>query len=1186
MKILSKSDLESRPASSSGSESSRRTVGRVVAYFGVMFPLVMGLVVLVGWIFDLPQLTTIVPGFTAMKPNSAAGFLLAALALALLLRETKPRIVVGKILALLVFALGLVTMAQYIFGSDFRIDTLLVGVSSAEPSNPFPARMSALASFCFLTMGVGLFFLTGRQRSTRAISQVAILAPMLTALLGLMGYAFGASAFYQFGGYSSMAIHTALAFLALGCGMLAARPERGLVSLLTHATSGSLMARRLLPAALTIPLVLGWLRVRGEQAGYFELPMGTALFAASLMVIFVALIWRTAVSLDRGDLARQRMENALRESEVAKTAILASALDCIIAMDRQGRVIEWNPAAEKTFGYPRAEAIGTLLADLIIPERFREAHWRGLARSLESGEGPLLGKRFEMPALHPDGSEFPVELSIVVSRGNDLFFTAYLRDITERLQTEQRLAKRARLLDLTNDAVVVHDTAAHITFWNQGAVNLYGWTSEEAFGKDLHSLLQTEFPKPVGEIRAELQREGKFTGEVVQVARDGRRIQSLGRWVLDRKTDSLLTSYTDISALKGAEEALRESAQRLQITTHAARIGLWEWNVVTDQVRWDAQMFRLYGMPTTSDYVVPYSRWCDSVLPEDLAGQEALLQDRVRTHVGGPRSFRIRRVSDGAVRHIEAVDAVRTNIAGATEWVLGTNMDVTERKEAEETLRASEARFRAAVSAVSSLIWTSNARGEMEGEQPGWGNFTGQTYQEYQGSGWATAVHPEDAQATIGEWNQAVAEKRMCEFEHRLRRHDGEWRLCSVRAVPVLDDAGKIREWVGVHTDITERRKAEDALRESEDNFRAMGENIAQLVWMADDKGWIFWYNQRWYESTGTTPEEMQGWGWEKVHDPGELQRMLPGWKHALATGEPWEDIFPLRQKDGQYGWFLSRAFPLRDRAGNITRWFGTNTDITELRETQEELKKAREDLQRHAASLELTVIERTVKLREIIGELEAFSYSLSHDMRAPLRAIHGFTQLALDECGEKAGPFLSKVISAAGRLDRMIQEVLSYTRISRQEIRSERLDVDWLVHNIISERPELQPPHAEVIVKGPLLPMQGHEASLTQCLTNLLGNAVKFVARDVQPHVVVSSELRDDAVRLWIEDNGIGIEPAAQEKLFEMFYRINSEKDYEGTGLGLAIVRKAVQRMGGTVGVESEVGRGSRFWVQLPKGD
>ena len=132
--------------------------------------------------------------------------------------------------------------------------------------------------------------------------------------------------------------------------------------------------------------------------------------------------------------------------------------------------------------------------------------------------------------------------------------------------------------------------------------------------------------------------------------------------------------------------------------------------------------------------------------------------------------------------------------------------------------------------------------------------------------------------------------------------------------------------------------QALDALRESEEKFRTLADNISQFAWMADAEGWIFWYNKRWFEYTGTTLEVMQGWGWEKVHHPDHLERVKEHFKHSLATGEPWEDIFPLRRYDGEYGWFLSRALPIKDEQGNIVRWFGTNTDITQHRQTEIEM--------------------------------------------------------------------------------------------------------------------------------------------------------------------------------------------------------------------------------------------------------
>ena len=160
---------------------------------------------------------------------------------------------------------------------------------------------------------------------------------------------------------------------------------------------------------------------------------------------------------------------------------------------------------------------------------------------------------------------------------------------------------------------------------------------------------------------------------------------------------------------------------------------------------------------------------------------------------------------------------------------------------------------------------------------------------------------------------------------------------------------------------------------------------------------------------------------------------------------------------------------------------------------------------------------------------------------------------------------------------------MLAITRLSRQELKFETVNVEKQIRDIIHERPEFQPPKAEIRIESPLCPMRAHEASLTQCLTNLLGNAVKFVAPGVKPQVRIWSAPAGEQVRLWIEDNGIGIESAAQPRVFEMFHRLHNEREYEGTGLGLAIVRKAMERMGGQTGVESEPGRGSRFWLQLP---
>ena len=285
--------------------------------------------------------------------------------------------------------------------------------------------------------------------------------------------------------------------------------------------------------------------------------------------------------------------------------------------------------------------------------------------------------------------------------------------------------------------------------------------------------------------------------------------------------------------------------------------------------------------------------------------------------------------------------------------------------------------------------------------------------------------------------------------------------------------------------------------------------------------------------------------------------------------------------------------------------------EVAERKRAEKALQEAQAKLATHADSLERMVAERTAQLQASMGELEAFSYTLAHDLRAPIRAIHGFTQIVLEMPAElvdrSAVELLHRVMKAAARMDSLIQDVLNLSQIIRQPIVIEPVEVDALARELVAERPELSPPKAEIKIESPLLPMMGHEATLSQCLTNLLSNAVKFVEPGAVPQVRVWTEERvgpaNDArasmgaaphssaseggptVRLWVEDRGIGISAGALDSIFDIFQRLHSSAKYEGTGIGLAIVRKAIERMGGRVGVTSEPGQGSRFWLELPRG-
>lgn len=263
------------------------------------------------------------------------------------------------------------------------------------------------------------------------------------------------------------------------------------------------------------------------------------------------------------------------------------------------------------------------------------------------------------------------------------------------------------------------------------------------------------------------------------------------------------------------------------------------------------------------------------------------------------------------------------------------------------------------------------------------------------------------------------------------------------------------------------------------------------------------------------------------------------------------------------------------------------------------------------AGELERLVADRTEKLRDTVADLEAFSYSVAHDMRTPLRGMQGFARILLEDYAKQldadAHSYLERIASSAARMDMLIQDVLNYTRVMRSEALLESVDLDRLVRDMIATYPGWQAPKVTIQVEGSLATVLGHEGFLTQCVSNILSNAIKFVAPGVTPQVRIWAEDRsalivqppgssekgnkvekgaEDAavVRVWFEDNGIGIAAEDRSRVFRMFERINPAEQFEGTGMGLTIVRKAVQRLGGRVDFESKVATGSKFWIELKK--
>jgi len=345
---------------------------------------------------------------------------------------------------------------------------------------------------------------------------------------------------------------------------------------------------------------------------------------------------------------------------------------------------------------------------------------------------------------------------------------------------------------------------------------------------------------------------------------------------------------------------------------------------------------------------------------------------------------------DGSFLSVESVVSVLKDTDGHRSGMLAVIRDVTSRKKAEEALRNSEQLYRAIGESIDYGIWICDAEGNNTYASESFLKLVGLSQKECSSTGWIKTLHPDDADATIAAWKECVQKGVFWEREHRFLGVDGQWHPILARGVPMKDGSGNILYWAGINLDISELKRTENEIREnsermniaqlaateSEERFRTMADNIAQFAWMADEKGWIFWYNKRWFEYTGTTLPEMEGWGWQKVHHPDHVQRIVDSFSSSVQSGKLWEDTFPLRGKDGVYRWFLSRAIPVRNEEGRIIRWFGTNTDITELKQTQEVLQAQKQELARSNQ------------------ELEQFAYVSSHDLQEPLRTVTSFSEL------------------------------------------------------------------------------------------------------------------------------------------------------------------------------------------------
>ncbi|BBL75787.1 PAS domain S-box protein [Methylomagnum ishizawai] len=469
---------------------------------------------------------------------------------------------------------------------------------------------------------------------------------------------------------------------------------------------------------------------------------------------------------------------------------------------------------------------------------------------------------------------------------------------------------------------------------NPRLCELLGYSREELLGKAFdelwHEDIRDLFPKAFGNF----VRESRVSNELRLTRKDGRTLSVILEGHIQRDTEGRFVRthcvLTDISERKQVEETLRRSNEQLQKVLEVETVGVLFWDLNT-------------GCLTNANDafldLMGYSR--QEIEARELTWQKLTPPEYMDVSRAEVEKFR----TTGRVGPYEK-EYFHKN--GTRQWFvfagssLGGNacvefcVDISERKHAEQ-------RYRALVEAGAQIDWIADADGLVREDMPRWRAYTGQSFEEISGDNWLNSLHPGDRGRAAEVWRRAVAQRGFYEIEYRIRRADGVYRDFWVRSVPIMTGEGNIHQWVGACTDITERKRMEDALKASEQEFHLLAEAMPQIVWATDNNGSNSYFNQQWVKYTGLSLEESHGHGWNAPFHPDDRKRAWDAWRNAVERNDTYSLECRLRRADGVYRWWLVRGVPVADGDGHILKWFGTCTDIHEMKLREDTIRASEE---------------------------------------------------------------------------------------------------------------------------------------------------------------------------------------------------------------------------------------------------
>jgi PAS domain S-box-containing protein len=687
---------------------------------------------------------------------------------------------------------------------------------------------------------------------------------------------------------------------------------------------------------------------RGERIQHFETvrlrkdgaPIDVSLTISPVFDSTGRLIGASKIARDVTQ--QKQSQQRLRDSEERFSRFMEHLPGLAWIKDKQGRYVFANDAAERAFSKSRDELYGRTDDDLFpseIAQQFRDNDAAALAaetgvetiETLAQGDGlhHSLVSKFPIPG--PDGA--PAMIGGIAI------------DVTERLEAERGLrdseARFRAVMTNAPVAVFIKDLEGRYTLANPLASEALG-RPEGAEGFTDHQLLPAEVADRIQGIDLQVIATGRSSEQEEVVERPGFYAEFLSVKFPMRDSEGRIVGVcgvaVDVTERKRAQQALRESDQRLRLVTQMGKLGVWDWDIANDRISWSESLYRIHGV--NSDWFTEtVGDFSALVHPDDRELVARSIQSAMDAEAPYELEFRAVR-PDGDVIWL-FTNAVVLREQGRPVRMLGATMDITERKRGETALRESEERFRTLASHAPVGIFRSEPNGDTAFVNDNWCEMAGLTQEQALGKGWLDAIHPDDRQGLAAEWESATSRGETSTAEFRFKRPDESIIWLQGNAAPLRNAEGGVTGYIGTIVDITQHKRAEEALRNSERMYRAIGESIDYGIWVSDAQGRNIYTSESFLQLVGLTQEECSDLGWTSVLHPDDVEQTVAAWNQCVRSGLPWDAEHRFRGIDGRWRPVLARGVPVRDDAGEITAWVGINLDISELKQAEVELRES-----------------------------------------------------------------------------------------------------------------------------------------------------------------------------------------------------------------------------------------------------